>query len=75
DDAKVQGISFYPKSLRLLQTGGITEEYLLGLIPQIQALGGDLLSSGDAYGGQLLQRLREPQRYSWQTFEYRTRGR
>ncbi|MEH1855637.1 MAG: hopanoid biosynthesis-associated protein HpnK [Nostoc sp.] len=32
-----QGISFTERVYGLLQTGGITEEYLLGLIPQIQA--------------------------------------
>ncbi|MEH2247915.1 hopanoid biosynthesis-associated protein HpnK [Nostoc sp.] len=32
-----QGINFTQKVYGLLQTGGITEEYLLGLIPQIQA--------------------------------------
>ncbi|MEH1767954.1 MAG: hopanoid biosynthesis-associated protein HpnK [Nostoc sp.] len=32
-----QGISFTQRVYGLLQTGGITEEYLLGLIPQIQA--------------------------------------
>ena len=34
---KSQGISFTQRVYGLLQTGGITEEYLLGLIPQIQA--------------------------------------
>ncbi|WP_445628985.1 hopanoid biosynthesis-associated protein HpnK [Nostoc sp. DSM 114167] len=34
---EVQGISFTQRVYGLLQTGGITEEYLLGLIPQIQA--------------------------------------
>ncbi|MBN3873996.1 hopanoid biosynthesis-associated protein HpnK [Nostoc sp. JL33] len=34
---KSQGISFTERVYGLLQTGGITEEYLLGLIPQIQA--------------------------------------
>jgi hopanoid biosynthesis associated protein HpnK len=34
---KSQGISFTEKVYGLLQTGGITEEYLVALIPQIQA--------------------------------------
>lgn len=34
---KSQGISFTQRVYGLLQTGGITEEYLLALIPQIQA--------------------------------------
>ncbi|MDF5708313.1 MAG: hopanoid biosynthesis-associated protein HpnK [Nostoc sp. S4] len=34
---KSQGISFTERVYGLLQTGGITEEYLLALIPQIQA--------------------------------------
>ncbi|MHC5830396.1 MAG: ChbG/HpnK family deacetylase, partial [Nostoc sp.] len=33
---KSQGISFTQRVYGLLQTGGVTEEYLLGLIPQIQ---------------------------------------